>query len=162
MADPADGRRDQTRRDGSGLSGEILVLGAVVVLGAIMTVLDLTIANVAIPTLGRDFGASISTIQRVMTGYLLAFASVIRSPAGDRALRSQASLDLLPALVPARLGAGVGGGKTPALRVSFERELTSTAVPPGMSVAQLATPQRQDGRQRGPTQAVGTALDLPG
>jgi EmrB/QacA subfamily drug resistance transporter len=59
------------------LDREILVLGAVVVLGAIMAILDATIVNVAIPTLGRDFGTSISTIQWVMTGYLLAFASVI-------------------------------------------------------------------------------------
>ena len=42
-----------------------------------MTVFDLTIADVAIPTLGRDFGASISTIQWVMTDYMRAFASVI-------------------------------------------------------------------------------------
>ena len=59
------------------LDREILVLGSVVVLGTIMTVLDLTIVNVAIPTLGRDFSTSISTIQWVMTGYMLAFASVI-------------------------------------------------------------------------------------
>jgi EmrB/QacA subfamily drug resistance transporter len=42
-----------------------------------MTVLDLTIVNVAIPTLGSDLGTSISTIQWVLTGYMLAFASVI-------------------------------------------------------------------------------------
>ena len=59
------------------LDREILVLGAVVVVGTIMAILDATIVNVAIPTLGRDFHASISTIQWVMTGYLLAFASVI-------------------------------------------------------------------------------------
>src|SRR5262245_46632483 len=55
----------------------IAALGAVVVLGMIMTVLDLTIVNVAIPTLARDFGASIAAIQWVMTAYMLAFASVI-------------------------------------------------------------------------------------
>src|SRR5919197_1938579 len=60
-----------------GLDREIRVLAAVVVLGTIMTVLDLTIVNVAIPTLGRDFAASISTIQWVLTAYMLAFASVI-------------------------------------------------------------------------------------
>src|SRR6266542_6718056 len=60
-----------------GLSREILVLGAVFVLGAIMTVLDLTIVNVAVPTIGRELGTSISSIQWVMTGYMLAFASVI-------------------------------------------------------------------------------------
>jgi EmrB/QacA subfamily drug resistance transporter len=61
----------------AGLDREILVLGAVVVLGTIMTVLDLTVVNVAIPTLGRAFGASIARIQWVATGYMLAFASVI-------------------------------------------------------------------------------------
>jgi EmrB/QacA subfamily drug resistance transporter len=60
-----------------GLDREILVLGGVVVTGSIMAILDATIVNVAIPTLGRDFHTSISTIQWVMTGYLLAFASVI-------------------------------------------------------------------------------------
>ena len=59
------------------LDREILVLGAVVVVGTIMAILDATIVNVAIPTLGREFHTSISTIQWVMTGYLLAFASVI-------------------------------------------------------------------------------------
>jgi EmrB/QacA subfamily drug resistance transporter len=59
------------------LTREILMLAAVVVLGAIMTVLDATIVNVALPTLGRDFGTSIATIQWVTTAYLLAFASVI-------------------------------------------------------------------------------------
>jgi EmrB/QacA subfamily drug resistance transporter len=60
-----------------GLSREIVVLAAVVILGTSMTVLDLTIVNVAVPTLGRDFETSISTIQWVLTGYMLAFASVI-------------------------------------------------------------------------------------
>ncbi len=59
------------------LDREILVLGGVVVVGTIMAILDATIVNVAIPTLGNDFRTSISTIQWVMTGYLLALASVI-------------------------------------------------------------------------------------
>ena len=62
---------------GVGLERELLVLAGVVVLGTIMTVLDLTIVNVAIPTLGRELATSISTIQWVLTGYMLAFASVI-------------------------------------------------------------------------------------
>jgi EmrB/QacA subfamily drug resistance transporter len=59
------------------LTREILAPAAVVVLGAIMTILDATIVNVALPTLGRDFHTSIATIQWVPTVYLLAFASVI-------------------------------------------------------------------------------------
>src|SRR5919198_1873397 len=65
------------RASGTGLTREIVVVGGVVVLGAIMSILDATIVNVAIPTLGRDFTTSISTIQWVLTGYMLAFASVI-------------------------------------------------------------------------------------
>lgn len=59
------------------LTPDILLLAGVVVLGTIMTILDATIVNVAIPTLGRAFHASIPTIQWVSTAYLLAFASVI-------------------------------------------------------------------------------------
>jgi EmrB/QacA subfamily drug resistance transporter len=59
------------------LDREILVVGGVVAIGMILAILDATIVNVAIPTLGGDLHASISTIQWVMTGYLLAFASVI-------------------------------------------------------------------------------------
>jgi MFS family permease len=60
-----------------GLTREILAPAVVVVIGAIMTILDATIVNVALPTLGQDLHTSISTIQWVPTIYLLAFASVI-------------------------------------------------------------------------------------
>ena len=59
------------------LTREILAPAVVVVLGAIMTILDATIVNVALPTLGRDLHTSISAIQWVPTVYLLAFACVI-------------------------------------------------------------------------------------
>jgi EmrB/QacA subfamily drug resistance transporter len=59
------------------LTPDLLALAAVVVLGAIMTILDATIVNVALPTLGREFHTSIATIQWVPSVYLLAFASVI-------------------------------------------------------------------------------------
>jgi EmrB/QacA subfamily drug resistance transporter len=52
-------------------------LSIVVILGAVMSILDTTIVNVAIETLSRDFHTSISTIQWVTTGYLLALAIVI-------------------------------------------------------------------------------------
>jgi len=60
-----------------GLTREILAPAVVVVLGAAMTILDATIVNVALPTLGQDLHTSIATIQWVPTIYLLAFASVI-------------------------------------------------------------------------------------
>ncbi len=49
----------------------------VVVVGAIMSILDATIVNVALATLGRDLHASLATIQWVASGYLVALAMVI-------------------------------------------------------------------------------------
>jgi EmrB/QacA subfamily drug resistance transporter len=59
------------------LTPEILALAAVVVIGTIMTILDATIVNVALATLGHEFQTSIASIQWVATAYLLAFATVI-------------------------------------------------------------------------------------
>jgi len=49
----------------------------VVLLGAIMSILDTTVINVAIDRLAIDFNASLTTIQWVVTGYTLALAAVI-------------------------------------------------------------------------------------
>jgi EmrB/QacA subfamily drug resistance transporter len=67
-----------TNRSDSGvLNREILIPAGVVVLGAITTILDATVVNVALPSLGQSLHTSISTIQWVPTIYLLGFASVI-------------------------------------------------------------------------------------
>jgi MFS family permease len=42
-----------------------------------MAMLDGTIVNVALPHIGSDFEASVSALQWVLTGYLLALASLI-------------------------------------------------------------------------------------
>jgi EmrB/QacA subfamily drug resistance transporter len=52
-------------------------LAGVVLIGTVMSVLDTTIVNVALATLGRDLHSSVSQIQWVVTGYLLALAAVI-------------------------------------------------------------------------------------
>jgi len=52
-------------------------IAAVVVVGAIMSILDTTIVNVALETLGRDLHSSLADIQWVATGYMLALAGVI-------------------------------------------------------------------------------------
>jgi MFS family permease len=67
----------ETERADTIWTREVLVPAGVVVLGAITTILDATVVNVALPTLGRDLHTSISTVQWVPTIYLLAFASVI-------------------------------------------------------------------------------------
>ena len=54
-----------------------MLIASVVVLGAIMSILDVTVVNVAINTLAQEFDTTLSTIQWVVTGYTLALATVI-------------------------------------------------------------------------------------
>jgi EmrB/QacA subfamily drug resistance transporter len=50
---------------------------AVAVLGSGVAFLDGTVVNVALPEIGRDLGASTSSLQWVLNGYLLTLASLI-------------------------------------------------------------------------------------
>jgi EmrB/QacA subfamily drug resistance transporter len=59
------------------LGRPVLAAAAVVVCGAVMTILDSTIVNVAIERLAVVFDSRLATIQWVSTAYLLALASVI-------------------------------------------------------------------------------------
>ncbi len=59
------------------LPRDVRRIAVVVIIGAVMSILDATIVNVALETLRIDFGASLSTIQWVSTGYLLALATAI-------------------------------------------------------------------------------------
>ncbi|MGO9819190.1 MAG: DHA2 family efflux MFS transporter permease subunit [Solirubrobacteraceae bacterium] len=52
-------------------------ISAVVIIGSIMSILDTTIVNVALDTLGRELHATIAQIQWVVTGYMLSLAAVI-------------------------------------------------------------------------------------
>ncbi|HUA11882.1 MAG TPA: MDR family MFS transporter [Solirubrobacteraceae bacterium] len=52
-------------------------IAGVVILGMIMSILDTTIVNVALPTLSRELHSPIDQVQWVITGYLLALAAVI-------------------------------------------------------------------------------------
>ena len=56
---------------------EVWIISAVAMLGAVMSILDTTIVNVALATLGKDLHANLATIQWVVTGYMLSLAAVI-------------------------------------------------------------------------------------
>ena len=60
-----------------GLDRDLLVIAAVVVVGAIMSILDTTIVNVALERLSHDLHAPLDSVQWVATGYMLALAVVI-------------------------------------------------------------------------------------
>jgi EmrB/QacA subfamily drug resistance transporter len=59
------------------LDKHVLVVAGVVVLGAIMSILDITVVSVALETFQREFDATAADVAWTMTGYTLALASVI-------------------------------------------------------------------------------------
>ena len=59
------------------IESHIWRLSAVVVLGSIMSILDTTIVNVALATLGHELHSPVASIQWVVTGYMLSLAAVI-------------------------------------------------------------------------------------
>jgi EmrB/QacA subfamily drug resistance transporter len=56
---------------------ELIKLAMIMLVGAIAALLDTTIVNVAIRTIGHDLHAPLSEVQWVMTGYLLSYGMVI-------------------------------------------------------------------------------------
>lgn len=88
-------------------------IAIVVILGAIMSVLDTTIVNVALDTLGRDLDVSLATIQWVASAYLLSLAAVIPIT-GWLARRFGARRVFLTALVLFTLGSVLCGLATSA------------------------------------------------
>jgi EmrB/QacA subfamily drug resistance transporter len=62
---------------GDKLDRRVLMVAGVVVLGAIMSILDITVVSVALQTFQREFDATSAQVAWTMTGYTLALASVI-------------------------------------------------------------------------------------
>ena len=58
-------------------SRTILIPLIAIILGTFMVILDNTVVNVALPTLGRVLNSDLSLLQWVITGYMLAQAAVI-------------------------------------------------------------------------------------
>ncbi len=81
-------------------------IAGVVILGMIMSILDTTIVNVALRTLGHDLHSSISQIQWVVTGYLLSLAAVI-PVTGWAARRYGAKRVYMTSLVLFTVGSGL-------------------------------------------------------
>jgi EmrB/QacA subfamily drug resistance transporter len=66
-----------TDPNAKGIDRALMSVSIVVVLGAIMSILDTTVVNVAISHLSTTFDTSLETIQWIVTGYTLALATVI-------------------------------------------------------------------------------------
>ena len=93
------------------IDGAVLKIAGVVVLGAIMSILDITVVNVALPTFQTVFGSpahpiAYSTVAWTVTAYTLALATVIPMTgwAADRFGTKRLYMTAI-ALFIARLGA---------------------------------------------------------
>ena len=74
-----------------------------------MAMLDNTVVNVALPTLNRELGASVSDLQWIVDGYVLALASLLLTGGilGDRYGRKRMFLTGLTIFTLASLGCGM-------------------------------------------------------
>src|ERR1700729_2412989 len=82
---------------------------AVLIIGALMDMIDLTIVNVALPTIRRDLHASATSLEWVISGYMLAFAAalIIAGSLGDRLGRKRVFLFGVGLFGVASLAAGL-------------------------------------------------------
>ena len=131
----------------------LIQISSVVILGIIMSILDTTIVNVALDTLARDFDTSLSNIQWVATGYLLALATVIPLTgwAADRFGTKRLFMISIGLFV---LGSALCGAAWSANSLIFFRVLQGIGggmiMPAGMTIlTQAAGPQRV-GQDDGP------------
>ena len=116
-----------------------------------MASLDATVVNVALPHIGRDFHASVTSLQWVLTGYLLALSSLVllggalggplrsQKGTGDRhglVRRGMAACGVsqgIVMLVVARVLEGIGGalvspGSLAIIQASFRESDRAAAV----------------------------------
>ncbi|HEX3981403.1 MAG TPA: DHA2 family efflux MFS transporter permease subunit, partial [Acidimicrobiales bacterium] len=132
------------------------------VLGSGMAAIDATVIGIALPTIGRDFHATVGTLQWVVTGYTLTLSSLLLlgGSLGDRygrkrifmigvawfALASAACAvsDGSTQLIVTRLLQGVGGalltpGSLAILESSFTRDDRSEAIGAWSGLGGVAT-----------------------
>ena len=124
---------------------------AATVLGSGMSSIDATVVGIALPTIGREFHASVAQLQWVVSGYTLTLAALllVGGSLGDRFGRrriftigviwftvASAACALAPsatALITLRLLQGVGGalltpGSLAILQASFRQEDRGQAI----------------------------------
>jgi len=128
------------------LDGKIIAIASVVVIGAIMSILDTTIVNVALATLGRDLHAGLATIQWVSTAYLVALAMVIPMTgwASERFGPRRLWMIVLTLFVAGSVLSGLAWSSGSLIAFRFLQGLGGGMImPAGMTIlAQAAGPQR--------------------
>jgi EmrB/QacA subfamily drug resistance transporter len=104
----------------------------VMITGALMDMIDVTIVNVALPTIRHDLHASATQLEWVVSGYMLAFAAVliIAGNLGDLLGRKRVFLFGVAAFGLASLGAGLAGSGAELITARFVQGAAAAAMAP--------------------------------
>jgi MFS family permease len=109
------------RRAGQSAGTGRWLAATVMIVGALMDMIDVTIVNVALPTIRRSLHASATQLEWVVSGYMLAFAAalIVAGSLGDRFGRKRVFLLGVAVFGVASMGAGVSatGAELIAARV---------------------------------------------
>lgn len=147
----------ESSRAGAGLSRKGLVLAAVV-LAQFMVVLDFTIVQIAIPSIGKEFGISINGLQWIVTAYGLTLAGflLLSGRAGD--LYGHKKLFIAGVIVfsTASLAAGLANSESVLIAARIVQGLAAAmASSTGLSILTATFPE---GRERNRALSVFAAV----
>jgi len=133
-----------------------LALG-VVLIAVFMQLMDISIVNVAIPSIQRDLDASYSQVQWVLAGYQLAFAVVLITGGRLGDIYGRKRLFLIGVSGFTVASALCGFAQSPVMLVGsriFQGAMGALMFPQALSVTQVEFPQRERGAAFGITGAV--------
>jgi EmrB/QacA subfamily drug resistance transporter len=104
----------------------------VMIVGALMDMIDVTIVNVALPTVRRDLHASATQLEWVVSGYMLAFAAalIIAGNLGDRFGRKRVFLTGVAVFGLASLAAGLSGSGAELIAARVVQGTAAAAMAP--------------------------------
>jgi EmrB/QacA subfamily drug resistance transporter len=108
-------------------------LGAIVmIVGALMDMIDVTIVNVALPTIRRDLHASATQLEWVVSGYMLAFAAalIVAGNLGDLFGRKRVFLIGVAVFGLASLAAGLSGSGAELIAARVVQGTAAAAMAP--------------------------------
>jgi EmrB/QacA subfamily drug resistance transporter len=104
----------------------------VMITGALMDMIDVTIVNVALPSIRRDLHASATQLEWVVSGYMLAFAAalIIAGNLGDLLGRKRVFLAGAALFGLASLAAGLSGSGTELIAARVVQGVAAAAMAP--------------------------------
>jgi EmrB/QacA subfamily drug resistance transporter len=104
----------------------------VMIVGALMDMIDVTIVNVALPSIRRDLHASATQLEWVVSGYMLAFAAalIIAGNLGDKFGRKRLFLSGAALFGLASLAAGLSGSGAELIAARVVQGVAAAAMAP--------------------------------